>query len=202
MKPYCIMNRSWPSHAFESGLTVPAEWLDDVLLNPPLLPWSEFWPHFSTPLKPQRRLGGLPGLPKNAVLPTIIIKEEDRKLLAGWQTKRRIPIHIWHVFYDAAYGLSFDKSEELVQQRLTAPTEQVFQAPGGATTRKVIYKHYYHYGYPLGESVEESRLLPAVIEDKNGHILPYVTFHGGRLALRAEALAELRKAQFELRDRQ
>jgi hypothetical protein len=106
-----------------------------------------------------------------------------------------VPIHIWHVFFDAAYSLSFDRSEELVQQRLTAPTEQVYQAPGGATTRKVIYKHYYHYGYPLGESTEESRLLPAVLEDKNGHILPYVTSLGGRLALREEALAELRSAE-------
>jgi hypothetical protein len=60
---------------------------------------------------------------------------------------------------------------------------------------------YYHYGYPLGESLEESKLLPAVIEDRNGHILPYVTFHGGRLALREEALAELRKAQSEHRSR-
>ena len=51
MKPHCIMNRSWPSHAFESGLMVPAEWLDDVLLNPPFLPWSEFW------LNPRRLRG-------------------------------------------------------------------------------------------------------------------------------------------------
>lgn len=314
-----------PSHPFESGLTVGAEWVDDVLLNPPLLPWLEFWlnprrlrgsdflmrwsqgvwseqrlieaingteeffavpygpsgtapsgdvrafelyferleaaglgrvkrpdlllfprsartlverqiaavgggaelpftpehdprigrilgaailavecenslwrarnmPHFNQPMKPQRRLGGIPGLPKNAVLPTIIVKEEDRALLAAWQASQRIPLHIWHVFYDMAYGLSFDRTQELVQQGLTGPTEQVFQAPGGATTRKVIYKHYYHYGYPLGDSREEPRLLPAFIEDKNGHILPYVTFQGGKLALREEALSVLRAA--------
>ncbi|MGH7952515.1 MAG: AccI family restriction endonuclease, partial [Limisphaerales bacterium] len=61
-------------------------------------------PDFSTPLRPQRRLGGNPGLKKGAVLPTIIIKEEDREPLRGWQTRHGISIHIWHVFFDLAYG--------------------------------------------------------------------------------------------------
>src|SRR6266566_2304171 len=121
-------------------------------------------PDFQTPLRPQRRLGGNPGLRKGAVLPTIIIKEEDREPLRQWQGKHGVPIHIWHVFFDLAYGLSFDRAEELVAQNLTEPTVQAFQAPGGATTRKTIFKHYYHYGYPLGTSVEEPRLLPAVVE--------------------------------------
>jgi hypothetical protein len=47
-------------------------------------------------------------------------------------------------------------------------------------------------GYPLGTSVEEPRLLPACVEDKNGHILPYVTFDGGRLQLAEPALQNLR----------
>ena len=148
-------------------------------------------PDFQAPLRPQRRLGGKPGLPRNAVLPTIIIKEEDREPLRAWQEERGIPIHVWHVFFDRAYGLGLDRAEELVRQGLTAPTEQTFQAPGGATTRKTIYKHYYHYGYELGHSAEEPKLLPAVIEDKNGHILPYVTFSGGTLALSQQAVREL-----------
>ncbi len=150
-------------------------------------------PDYSTPLRPQRRLGGNLGLRKGAVLPTIIIKEEDREPLRRWQAERGVPIHIWHVFFDAAYGLSFDRAEELIAERLTEPTIHTFQAPGGATTRKTIFKHYYHYGYPLGESVEEPRLLPAFVEDRNGHILPYVTFDGGRLQLSEQALQILRE---------
>jgi hypothetical protein len=145
-------------------------------------------PNFTTPLTPQRRLGGNPGLKKGAVLPNIIIKEEDREPLRSWQAQHKIPIHIWHVFFDLAYGLSFDRAEELIAQKLTEPTIQTFQAPGGATTKKIIYKHYYHYGYPLGTSIEEAKLLPACVEDKNGHILPYVTFDGGRLQLSEQAL--------------
>ena len=149
-------------------------------------------PDYSTPLRPQRRLGGNLGLAKGAVLPTIIIKEEDREPLRQWQAERGVPIHIWHVFFDLAYGLSLDRAEELVAKKLTEPTAQTFQAPGGAITKKVIFKHYYHYAYPLGESAEEPRLSPAFVEDNNGHILPYVTFDGGRLQLSDQALQVLR----------
>lgn len=149
-------------------------------------------PDFKTPLRPQKRLGGQPGLKKGAVLPNIIIKEEDREPLRQWQEKHGVPIHIWHVFFDLAYGLAFDRAEELIAQNLTEPTVQTFQAPGGATTKKTIFKHYYHYGYPLGTSIEDPHLLPAFVEDKNGHILPYVTFDGGRLQLSEPALQTLR----------
>jgi hypothetical protein len=153
---------------------------------------GEVMPDFKTPMSPQKRLGGKMGLKKGAVLPNIIIKEEDRGPLGQWQKNNRVPIHVWHVFFDRAYGLSFERAEELVAQNLTEPTVQTFQAPGGATTRKIIYKHYYHYGYDLGISVEEPHLLPACVEDKNGHILPYVTFEGGRLQLAGNALQVLR----------
>jgi hypothetical protein len=153
----------------------------------------EKMPDLRTPFRPQRRLGGKPGLRQNAVLPTIIIKEEDREPLKKWQKLHSVPIHVWHVFYDRAYGLSFDRAEELIKENLSKVTMQPFQAPGGPTTKKPIYKHYYHYGYALGVSSEEPKLLPAFIEDKNGHILPYVTFSGGRLTLSQEALEQLRR---------
>src|SRR5258705_1312879 len=132
-------------------------------------------------MKPQKRLGGKSGLPKSAVLPTVIIKEEDRIPLSGWQQENEIPIHVWHVFFDRAYGLSFNEAERLIQEGFIEPTIQVFQAPGGATTKKAIYKFYYHYAYPLGIANERPKLVSAYIEDKNGHILPYVKFEAGSL---------------------
>ena len=83
--------------------------------------------------------------------------------------------------------------KNLISRKLILPTEQVFQAPGGATTKKIIYKVYYHYAYPLGISTEEPKLKPAYIKDKNGHILPYVKFEGGRLRIMNEALEELER---------
>jgi hypothetical protein len=65
-------------------------------------------PDYGAELKPQRRLGGKPGLRKKAVLPTIIVKEEDRKPLQTWQDSIGIPIHVWHVFFDMAFGIALD----------------------------------------------------------------------------------------------
>lgn len=150
-------------------------------------------PDFAAELKPQRRLGGKPGLKKNAVLPTVIIKDEDRKPLLDWQSQRGIKIHVWQVFYDQAWGMSLDTAEGLIADGLILPTEQVFQAPGGATSKKAIYKFYHHYGYQLGHSREEPSLVATHITDRNGHILPYVRFVGGSMRVDSEALNLLRE---------
>ena len=154
---------------------------------------AEKMPAYNTPLKAQKRLGGKLGLSKTAVLPTVIIKEEDRAPLSKWQEQNKIPIHVWHVFFDRAYGLAFDEAQRLVTDGLILPTEQVFQAPGGATTKKAIYKYYYHYAYPLGIANERPKLIPAYIEDKNGHILPYVKFEGGLLEITPDAVNFLKQ---------
>ncbi|MEX1995479.1 MAG: AccI family restriction endonuclease [Candidatus Saccharimonadales bacterium] len=153
---------------------------------------SKKMPDYGKELRPQKRLGGKLGLRKAAVLPTVIVKEEDRSPLLEWQTKNNKKIHIWHVFFDQAYGLALDRLEELLTQGLIEPTIQTFQAPGGATTKKALYKIYYHYAYLLGQALDAPELLPAVIEDKNGHILPYVTFSGGSLFLDKEAISLLK----------
>jgi AccI restriction endonuclease len=149
---------------------------------------AEKMPDYAKPLKPQKRLEGKLGLSKTAVLPTVIIKEEDRMPLKKWQAQNGVLIHVWHVFFDKAFGLALNEAERLVDEGWILPTEQVFQAPGGATTKKAIYKFYYHYAYPLGQSIEQPRLIPECIQDKNGHILPYVKFEGGTLQLTSEVL--------------
>lgn len=148
-------------------------------------------PDYGATLKPQKRLGGLPGLKKNAVLPTIIIKEQDRQPLRDWQDQRRVQIHIWHAFFDQAFGLSLDDAEQLLKEGKIEPTVQVFQSPNGATSSKIIYKFYYHYAYPLGQSTAAPTLVAQSITDKNGHILPYVTFHGGTILLDPTAVTLL-----------
>ena len=81
----------------------------------------------------------------------------------------------------------------MVDKGLILPTKQVFQAPGGATTKKTIYKYYYHYAYPFGIANEKPQLIPAFIEDKNGHILPYVKFEGGSLEITTDAINLLKQ---------
>lgn len=151
-------------------------------------------PDYGSELRPQRWLAGELGLKRSAVLPTVIVKEEDRVPLNSWQRRRRIRIHVWHVFFDMAFGLALDTAESLIEQGRIVPTKQVFQAPGGATTAKTIYKFYYHYAYPVGKARDEPTLVAAHIIDKNGHILPYVRFDGGSLGLSPEASRVLDEA--------
>ena len=154
---------------------------------------AEKMPAYNSILTPQKRLGGKLGLKKGSVLPTVIIKEEDRMPLRKWQEENQVPIHVWHVFYERAYGLAFDEAERLIQEGFIEPTIQTFQAPGGATTKKTIYKFYHHYAYSLGVSTEQPRLVPDFIQDKNGHILPYVKFEGGSLEMTQDALTLLKE---------
>jgi len=152
---------------------------------------SKKMPDYATEFSPQKRLGGKLGLKKTAVLPTVIIKEEDCLPLKAWQERNPVKIHVWHVFYDQAFGIALDEADRLITENLIQPTIQTFQAPGGATTKKAIYKIYYRYAYPLGEAIEEPSLVSDSVEDKNGHILPYVKFHGGKLVLKDDAIKVL-----------
>jgi hypothetical protein len=147
---------------------------------------------YKTEMKPQRRLGGKMGLPKTAILPNVIVKEEDWSPLSDWQTQHGVPIHIWQVFYDRAYGLSFGEAQRLVDEKLILPKEHTYQAPNGATTKKLLYYFYYRYAYLLGTIREKPKFVAEYIEDKNGHILPYVRFEGGSMEPANEAMDILR----------
>jgi hypothetical protein len=154
-------------------------------------------PGYGSVLKPQKRLGGKLGLAKSAVLPTVIIKEEDRRPLLDWQRQNNLPIHVWHVFFDMAFGISLDRIEGLIADGAILPNEQTFQAPSGATTTKRIYKVYYQYAYLVGRASAEPALSADYIVDKNGHILPFVRFSGGKLDIEAAALEVLGKLVLE-----
>ena len=120
---------------------------------------AEKMPAFGEELRPMRRLQGRPGLPKRAVLPTVIVKEEDREPLSRWEDSHGTPIHIWHAFFDRAYGLSFGRAQELIESGLIEPKKQVFQAPGGSTTAKITYFIYYQYAYDLGVATTTPTLV-------------------------------------------
>jgi len=107
-----------------------------------------------------------------------------------------IPIGSATLFWDrtSAFGLEFGKAENLIESGKVEPIDQLFQAPGGPTTRKAIYKFYHHYAYRVGTTQEEPTLIADFVEDENGHILPYVRFQGGSLTIAGEALRVLDEA--------
>ncbi len=151
---------------------------------------AERMPGFGQALRLDKK-SGMQRVPKTSAQPSIFLKEEDRAPLRTWQEAHGIPIHIWQVFYDRAYGIALTGAESAIVTGQVPPTKQVFQAPGGATTTKVIYKIFYQLAYEVGRARSEPQLRAAYIEDKNGHILPYVRFEGGMLELSSEAVATL-----------
>lgn len=156
-------------------------------------------PDYTYVLKPQKRLNGQLGLPKKAVLPTIIMKEEDKGPLVEWQTRNPgVELHIWHAFFDEAYGISFKEILNLIENKSVEGTIYEFANAGQSSTKKVIYKVPYFMGYKLALATEDPTLKAQTIVDKNGHIYPYVTFVGGNMKLELTAKTILQTLESKL----
>jgi hypothetical protein len=151
--------------------------------------WTENVQRFCSQSEARKRLKGFL---ETAKVPTIIIKDEDLVPVTDWETNYNVPVFIFHVFYDQAYYISLQDARELIENGVILPTEQTFYAPGGPTTHKHIYKIWYTLAQPLGTMIRQPEMSAKFVKDKNGHILPYVHFSGGEMALSAEILAELR----------
>lgn len=125
-------------------------------------------------------------------VPTIIIKDEDLAPVIEWENNFNIPIFVFHVFYDRAYYISLQEAREFIEAGVIPPTEQTFYAPGGPTTSKAIYKIWYTLAHPLGTMTRQPEMSAKFIQDKSGHILPYVHFSGGEIKLSEGILTLLR----------
>jgi len=152
--------------------------------------WAESVRRFCIQSETHRRLKGFL---ETAKVPTVIVKDEDIGPLAEWEANFGIPIFIFHVFYDEAYFISFKEARTLIDAGVILPTEQTFYAPGGPTTRKHIYKIWYTLAHPLGKMTQAPEMSAKFVQDRNGHILPYVHFSGGQMSLSEEILTELRR---------
>lgn len=157
-------------------------------------------PNYEYVLKPQKRLNGKLGLAKTAVLPTIILKDEDMGPLVVWQELNpEVPLHIWHAFFDEAYGISFGEILKLIGSGDVQGQVYEFANAGQSSTKKTLYKVPYYFGYKLASSQESPELKAQSITDKNGHIYPYVTFTGGKVKLDETAQRVLKDIQFRVK---
>lgn len=160
---------------------------------------AKMMPNYNYQLKPQKRLNGQLGLAKTAVLPTIIMKEEDKGQLAEWQTKNpKVELHLWHAFFDEAYGISFREIIKLIDSGVVQGKIYEFQNAGQSSTKKILYNTPYYLGYKLALSQKEPDLKAQVIVDKNGHIYPYVAFTGGKMKLENDAVKTMTRIESEL----
>ncbi len=149
-------------------------------------------PAFGKPMTAQKRLGGKLGLSKTAVLPTVIIKEEDRQPLLRWQIEHQKPIHVWHVFFDRGYGLALDEAERLVAEGLILP--EMYYSDYAIEGQKA-YCIYYHYAYLFGMMTESPSFSANIHHEENGKLTPYTKLEGGNLEISSEALSVLKSAK-------
>ena len=147
-------------------------------------------PDYGQDLRPMNRLNGNLGLPKNAKTPTVIIKDEDLNRIKTWQDQIGVPIHSWQIFYDLGIGISLNDAVELISNNKISKTEQKFAESNGNTTTKTIYKIYHNHAYSVGKIVTTPQLKCDTLIDKNGHVMPYVKFEGGKMVLDSNVITK------------
>lgn len=128
------------------------------------------------------------GSPETEIRPAIVFEREGLDRLCSWQHANGVPIHIWQVCFDSAFGIRLDRACEMIHSGLVEPVERRFQTPSGACTERALYEVPHHYGYRLGRMTTEPVISADSLRDENGQILPYVRFEGGGLRLTAEAI--------------
>ena len=157
-------------------------------------------PAFGKTLRLQRRAAtgklpdGLLGLGSNpGILPHVIVKEEDRIKLNAWDsqvlglTGKKVPIHVWHVFYNSLIlGVQFDAIDRLIDQNLIQSVECA------KIDNKEMYKVIHHYCYrPVIISKSPTKRSDYVIRN-NGRVVPVHWLVGGKMELTKDGLQVLR----------
>jgi hypothetical protein len=118
--------------------------------------------------------------------PTIIVKQEDIGRLSNWQSTYAVPISVVHIFYDKGYFIRFDDILSHIAMGDIGFETQKFSNPDGTTSAaKEIVKVPYVLCKEFGD-VSEQGLEPRTFVDKNGKVMTYVTFTGGRVQLAAD----------------
>jgi len=129
-------------------------------------------------------------LKPDGIVPTIIVKKEDIPGLNEWQRSFGIPIYVVHVFYDRGYFIRFRDIFEAMERGDIGFEEQKYTNPDGtASSPKQIIKVPYILCKDFGE-VREPELVPKTFIDKNGKVMTYVVFRGGKIDLSDELIAE------------
>ncbi|TAK38335.1 MAG: hypothetical protein EPO28_11335, partial [Saprospiraceae bacterium] len=133
-------------HPFEEALSVSIEHLEFEFKGFQAIGWADFW------LNP-RQLRGSDFLMRwsqgvwseNRLMDAVNKTDEYFALPYGPSgTAPTDDVRAYELYFErlekAGYGLALDEAERLVAEGLVLPTEQIFQAPGGATTKKAIFK--------------------------------------------------------------
>ncbi len=143
------------------------------------------------------------------IAPRIWVKEEDTEGLSRWSRHFHRPIVVVQVFFDSAYAVTYKKlisrarrinklrSEEkknALQKKLGVILVRwgYPDSRTGRETNKLVYTCHHTVGVRFGDFLKSPGRKPRVITNKNGKMMPYVRFVGGRMRLTADAIDLLR----------
>lgn len=144
---------------------------------------TEKMPGFGKPFSRYIRGKNEGRLKPAGIIPTIIVKEEDVPRLRQWQAEYEVPIYVVHIFYDRGYFIKFNDVLALLDSGELGMETQRFTNPDGtASTPKQIVKVPYILCKEFG-LVSGPELVPRTFVDKNGKVMTYVTFSGGKIQL-------------------
>jgi len=139
------------------------------------------------------------------IAPRIWVKEEDTEGLSRWSKHFHRPIVVVQVFFDSAYAVPYKKlisrarrinkirskkKKNALQKKLGV----IFVPWGypdsrtGRATKKLSYTCHHTVGVRFGDFLEPPGRKSRVITAKNGKMMPYVRFVGGRMRLTPDAL--------------
>jgi hypothetical protein len=139
------------------------------------------------------------------IAPRIWVKEEDTDGLSGWARHFHRPILVIQVFFDSAYMVSYKKiiSRARRIKKIRGKTKRnalqkrsgiIFENWGypdsrtGIKTTKLVYTCHHTLGVSFGGFRKPPRMKPRVLTNKNGKIMPYIRFVGGKIRLSNAAL--------------
>jgi hypothetical protein len=122
---------------------------------------------------------------KNWTAPTVIVKDQDLQPLIDWQSVKKKPIYIVHLFYDLAFMLSFEK----LLQYIADGTVKGENFNYGMAS-KIIYQTYYGLTSVFGEFTELAEVQPFVYQTKGGKFLADLIFNGGNLVISEDTVQE------------
>lgn len=156
---------------------------------------------------------------KDPKSPNIWVKDQDAPGLRVWMYHHQKPVVVVQVFYDAAYAMALHDILRLAKRVEGAPAAQreakgkelglfvkvqsYIDSRTGVATRKKVFVVHHSIATPFGDLQGKVSTDAKVIFGKNGKIMPYVHFSGGRLQITGEgerlleriaALSEFREA--------
>jgi len=160
-----------------------AIWAAEIKFSQYIVEMMKDW---GTSLREQPRLKkfnlGL-GLPKDAKIPHIFLKKQDKDGLLAWQNEHNIPVHVWQVFLDHCFGVSLKSFCDFSDKNILRQTTQ-----NGLSDSFQTYDCPYYLGYKQATMKEKPIIESEIITQRTGRVETALIVKDGRFKVNEVAI--------------